>query len=146
MLTLAVLVWFINQFMWGPVTKAMQARTQRIADGLSAAERGKHELELSQQRAAKDIREAKQQAAEIIANANKQSTEIVEASKEEGRMEGKRQLDAAKAEIDQEKSRAKEQLREEVMVLAIAVAEKVLAREINASVHADFVQDMLKKI
>jgi len=145
-LTFAVLVWFVNRYLWGPVTQTLQSRTAKIADGLAAGERGKHELELAQQRSAKDLRVSKQQSAEIIAAAHKQATEIIEAAKEEARVEGQRQLDAAKAEIDQEKSRAKEQLREEVIGIALLAAEKILSREINAAAHGEFIEKMIKTL
>jgi F-type H+-transporting ATPase subunit b len=145
-LTLAVLVWFINRYLWVPLTQAMQARTAKIADGLAAAERGKHELELAEHGAADRLRKAKQDAAEVIAKANKQATEIIEDAKEQARAEGQRQLEAAKAEIDQEKSRAKEQLREEVISLALLTAEKVLAREINAAAHNDLIATLVKQL
>lgn len=146
MFTFLVLVWFVNQFLWGPMTKMMQERKARIADGLAAGERGKHELELAKKKAADDIRDAKRQAADILAGAKKQATENIEESKEQARIEGQKQLDAAKAEIEQERSRAREQLREEVVTLATVMAEKVLAREIDASAHSDFVKQEMQKI
>lgn len=145
-ITLFVLVWFIHQFLWGPVTRMMEARATRIADGLAAAERGKHELALSEQRAAERLRQAKQDAAEIIANANKRANEIIEESKEQGRLEGQRQLEAAKAEIAKETNQAKEHLREQVIHLALACAEKVLTREIDATIHNEYLTKMLKEV
>lgn len=146
MLTFAVLVWFINQYLWGPLIQVMSDRSKRIADGLSASERGKHELELAEKRAAERLREAKQQAADIIARANKRATEIVEESKETGHAEGQRQLDAARMEIAQETNRAKEQLRTQLSGLVITGVEKILEREVDASVHSDFVAKLAKKL
>lgn len=146
MATFAVLIWFVNRYLWGPVTQAMQTRTKRIADGLAAAERGAHELESAKKRSAEDIRKARQEAAEIISAAHKQAGEIVEASKADAKIEGQRQLDAAKAEIELEKSRAREQLREEVVNLAILSAEKVLAREIDVAAHNEFINQMIKQL
>lgn len=146
LLTFGVLVWFVMRYLWEPMTQMMQDRTKRIEEGLSAGERGKHELELSQQKAADNLRKAKQDAAEIIASANKQASEIVEEAKNDARAEGQRQLHAAQAEIEQEKSRAKEQLREEVASLALACAEKVLAREVSADAHGEFIDQMIKEL
>ncbi len=145
-LTFMVLFLFIQKFLWGPVTQMMANRTKRIAEGLAAAERGKHELALSEQRAAERLRQAKQEVADIISQANKRADEVVEEAKEQGRLEGLRQLEAAKAEIVQEGSRAKEHLREEVVRLSLACAEKILAREINAEVHNEFVQQLIKQL
>lgn len=143
-LTFGVLVWFLTRYLWGPMTQMMQARAARIANGLEAAERSKHELELAKQHAADSLRAAKQQAAEVIAGANKQATVIIDQAKEQARIEGQRQLDVAVAEIEQEKSRARQELRTEVVSLALATAEKILAREINPSVHGEYLDNMLK--
>ncbi len=48
MVTFAVLVWFVMRFLWEPMTSMMAERTTRIADGLAAAERGKHEQQLAE--------------------------------------------------------------------------------------------------
>jgi F-type H+-transporting ATPase subunit b len=145
-ITFLVLFLFIQKFLWGPVTQMMAARTQRIADGLEAAERSKQDLKHAEQHAAGLLRQAKQDTAEIIAAANKRGDEIVEEAKEQARLEGQRQLDVAKAEIEQETNRAKEHLREQVVNLALACAEKVLAREINADAHNQFIQTMIKQL
>jgi len=146
MLTFAVLVWFINQFLWSPLIQVMSDRSKRIADGLSASERGKHELELAEKRAAERLREAKQQAADIIARANKRATEIVEEAKETGHAEGQRQLEAARMEITQESNRAKEHLRTQLGALVMVGVEKILEREVDANSHSDFVAKLAEKL
>ncbi|NJO17771.1 MAG: F0F1 ATP synthase subunit B [Thioploca sp.] len=145
-LTFMVLVGFVWKFLWGPVTQMMAARSTRIAQGLAAAERGKHELELSEQRAAERLRDAKQDAAEIITAANKRAHEIIEEAKEQARLEGQRQLELAQAEIEQEANRAKENLREHVVNLSLLMSEKILGREIDASAHHNFLDNMIKEL
>ncbi len=130
-LTFAALVWFINRFLWGPLTRMMADRSKRIADGLAAAERGQHEQELAEKRAMEVLHGAKGQAAEIISQAQRRAGEIIEEAKNDARGEGERLLQAARAEIDQEVNRAREQLRSQVASLAVAGAERVLAREID---------------
>lgn len=146
MITFAVLVWFINRYLWGPMTQMMDDRKNRIADGLAAAERGKHEQELAEKRAAELLKEAKQQAAEIIAQAQKRSNEIVDESKDAARIEGDRLITAANAEIDQEINRAKEQLRSQVVSLAVGGASKVLGREIDAKAHDDLLKELAAQL
>lgn len=146
MLTFAVLVWFVMRFLWEPMTKMLESRSKRIADGLAAAERGRHELGLAEQRSAEHLRTAKQQAAEIVVQANKRANEIIEEAKELARAEGQRQLEAAKAEIEQEINRAKEHLREQFVGLVMNTAEKVLEKEINAQLHGEFVAKLAEKL
>lgn len=134
-LVFAVLVWFIKGVLWEPMLKVLEDRKRRIADGLAAAERGQHEQELAEQRARERLNEAKQQAAEIISMAQRRANEIIEEAKTDARTEGQRLKDAASAEIEQETNRAREHLRKQVASLAIAAAEQVLEREIDAQEH-----------
>jgi F-type H+-transporting ATPase subunit b len=145
-ITFGVLVWFVQRFLWGPLTNMMDERKKRIADGLAQAERGKHEQELAEQRAKEFIKEAKVQAAEVIAQAQKRAGEVFEEAKADARAEGERLLAAAQAEIERERNQAREKLREQVAVLALAGAEKILQREINADAHKDIVHSLAQQI
>lgn len=139
-------VWFTMKFVWPPIMSALEERKKKIADGLAAAERGKHEQALAEQRAAEVITEAKQEASNIIAQAQKRANEIVEEAKETARTEGDRIVASANAEIEQEVNRAKESLRGQVVSIAVAGAGKVLKREIDAKAHDDLLQDLVSQI
>lgn len=141
-----LLIWFVNKFLWGPLSKMMADRQKRIADGLAAAERGKHEQELAEKHAKETLHKAKTQAAEIIAQAEKRASEIVEEAKGTGRVEAERLIIGARAEIDQEVNRAKEDLRGQVVTIAIAGAEKILGREIDAKAHGDLLNQLVAQI
>jgi len=132
-----ILAWFTMKFVWPPIVKALDERAKKIADGLAAAERGKHDLELATKRSADALREGKEKAAESIAQADKRALQIIEEAKAQAKAEGERILAAARADVEQEVVRAKEQLRERVADLAVAGAEKILRREIDAKAHAD---------
>ncbi len=144
--TFAVLVFFVWRFLWGPLSRVLEERTKRIADGLAAAERGKHEQELAERRAADVIKEARSEAQEIIARGEKRATEIIEESKSEARAEGERILTAARAEIEQELNRAREGLRAQVAALAVAGAERILSREIDQSAHTGMLDDLVTRL
>lgn len=132
----ALFVWFCMSFVWPPIVGALVARQKLIADGLAAGDRGRHELELSAKKATQELRTAKEKASDIIAQAEKRASEIVEEAKGNAKTEGDRIITGAKAEIDQEVNRAKEGLRQQVSALAVAGAEKILRREIDAKAHA----------
>ena len=146
MLTFIVLVWFVMRYLWGPLTKMLEDRQKRIADGLAAGERGKHQKEVAEKRAKELLQDAKAQAAEIVAQAQKRAGEIVEESKVQAKDEGKRMLVSAQAEIEQETNRAREQLRDQVATLAIAGAEKILTREINADAHKAILDELVQQV
>lgn len=141
-----VFVWFVMQYVWPPVINALNERKKTIAAGLAAAERGKHEQELAEKHATEVIHEAKEKAAEIIAQAQKRGSEIVDEAKELARAEGERIKQAASAEIEQEVTRAREQLRGQVVNLAVVGAGKVLKRELDAKTHDDLLQDLVAQL
>lgn len=145
-LTFIVFVWFCMKFVWPPIMNALHERKTKIADGLAAAERGAHEQELAQKKAAEVLHEAKQQAQDIINQAQKRASEIVEESKETARTEGERIIATAQAEIEQEVNRAREELRGQVASLAVAGAGKILKREIDAKANEDLLKDLVAQI
>jgi F-type H+-transporting ATPase subunit b len=145
-ISFAFFVWFCMKFVWPPIMSALEERKKKIADGLAAAERGKHEQELAEQRAKEVISEAKQEASNIIAQAQKRASEIVEEAKETARTEGERIVTAANAEIEQEVNRAKEHLRGQVVSIAVAGAGKVLNRELDDKAHDDLLKDLVSQI
>jgi F-type H+-transporting ATPase subunit b len=136
-ITFVIFVWFCMKYVWPPIMNALDARKKLIADGLAAADRGKHELELAAKRAGDNMRDAKAQATEVIAQAEKRATQIIEQANMDGKEAGERQLASAQANIAQETNRARESLREQVALLAVAGAEKILRREVNVQTHAD---------
>jgi F-type H+-transporting ATPase subunit b len=146
LLSFVVFVWFTMRFVWTPIMGALETRKKEIAAGLAAAERGQHEQELAEDRAKEVLHEAKAQAAEIVSQAQKRGMEIVDEAKTNARTEGERILTAAKAEIEQESNRAREQLRTKVSELAISGAEKILRKEINAEAHKDIVDALAQEI
>jgi F-type H+-transporting ATPase subunit b len=145
-ITFIVFVWFCMKFIWPPVMHALEERRKKIADGLAAAEHGRHEQELAEERAKEIIREAKDQAGEIITRADKRAVEIVEEAKGDAREEGARLLTAARAEIDQEVNRAREALRGKVVSIALAGDSKVLEREVDESAHGELLNKLAAEI
>ncbi|MCW8956090.1 MAG: F0F1 ATP synthase subunit B [Gammaproteobacteria bacterium] len=139
-------VWFVMKYIWPPLIAALDERKKTIADGLAAAERGKHEQELAEKAAEKHIKVAKEQASEIVTQAQKRASEIIEEAKDGAKEEAGRIKAAATAEIDQEVNRAKEHLRQQVAGITIAGAEKILKREIDEKAHGNIVDELIAQI
>ena len=137
---------FCMKYIWPPITQALQERKKKIADGLAAADRGKHEKQLAEERARETLRKAKEQASEILARADKRGTEIVDEAKGDARDEGKRLLTAAQAEIEQEINRVKHDLRTQVVAIALQGAGKVLEREVDAATHNELMHKLAAEI
>ncbi|OFZ69119.1 MAG: F0F1 ATP synthase subunit B [Betaproteobacteria bacterium RBG_16_56_24] len=145
-LTFAILIWFTVKFVWPPLLAAVESRQKTIADGLAYAERAKHDLDLAAKRSADILREAKEKAGEIVNHGEKRASEIIEAAKVQAKIEGDRIIIGAKAEIDQEVFRAREQLRTQVSVIALAGASKILGREIDVKAHNDLLDKLVAEI
>ena len=142
----AIFIWFTVKFVWPPLRTAIDNRQKTIADGLAAAERGKHDLDLASRRSADMLRETKDKSGEILAQAERRAQQIIEEAKAAARVEAEKVVASAKAEIDQEAERAKQALRERVAELAVAGAEKILKREVNAGTHADMLTALKQEL
>ena len=136
-IAMLVFVWFCMKFIWPPLLGAIEERQEKITEGLAAADKGQESLEKATVEAEGIIDEARKQATSILDQAHARAGEIVAEGKSDGVKEHDRQLDAAKAEIEQEANRAREELRGQVSAIAIASAEKILQREIDDKQHED---------
>ena len=145
-IAMIVFVWFCMKFIWPPLLEALEDRQKQIEDGLAAADRGEEKLVKAQAEAEEIIAEARQQATTILNQANGRANEIVADGKSDGVKERERQLTAATAEIEQEANRAREELRGQVSAVAIAGAEKILNREIDAKTHADILGKLAQEL
>ena len=132
-----ILVAFTMKFVWPPITKALDERAQKIADGLSAADRAKSELSAANQRVEAQLSAARTDAAQRLADAERLAQSMVEEAKGRANEEAAKIVAAAKAEAEQESIKAREALREQVAQLAVKGAEQILRREVNANVHAE---------
>ena len=139
-------IWFCAKLVWPPLLRAIEARQKQVAEGLAAGEQGRKSLEESSRQAERAIQEARARAAEIVAQAEKRGSQVVEEAKAAAKAEGDREKAAAKADIQQEAQRAREQLRAQVAALAVAGAEKILRREVDAKAHAELLDGIKKQL
>ncbi len=142
----AIFIWFTVRFVWPPLMRAVEERQQRIADGLAAAERGKQELEQAQKRAVEEMRKARESNADMRTNAEKQAAQIVDEARQESARIIAQARTAAEAEAAAAAQRVKEQLRERLADLAIAGAERILRREIDAKKHAELLANLKQEL
>ncbi|OUS06462.1 F0F1 ATP synthase subunit B [Gammaproteobacteria bacterium 42_54_T18] len=145
-ISFAIFVFFCLKFVWPPLIAAMNERKEKIAAGLQDADQAAGDLELAKEKAAQTLREAKQQAAELIEQANKRGTQLIDEAKDQARSEGERLKVAAQGEIEQEVNRAKESLRAQVAVLAVAGAEKILNTSVDQSAHSEMLEKLAAEL
>ena len=141
-----VFVWFCMKYIWPPILNAIEERQQQIADGLAAAEQGEEKLDQARAEADEIVADARTQATSILDQAHARANEIVADGKSDGVKERDRQLTAAKAEIEQEANKAREELRGQVSAIAISSAEKILNREIDGKAHEDILGKLAQEL
>jgi|SRR6266850_562774 len=145
-ITFAAFIWFTVKFVWPFMLRAIEARQKTIADGLAAAEQGRRALETSTREADLEIKRARERATALLSQAEKRAVQIVEEAKVAAKEEGGREIAAAKAEIEQQVTRAREQLRDRVASLAVAGAEKILRREVDAKAHGELLESIKRQL
>jgi F-type H+-transporting ATPase subunit b len=145
-IAMIVFVWFCMKFIWPPLLAAIEERQEKIAEGLAAAEQGAERLDEAKAEAEEIVQDARRQATQILDQANARANEIVAEGKASGVKERERQLSAAKAEIEQEANKAREELRGQVSAIAIAGAERILKREIDAASHDDILGELAREL
>ncbi|MDO8717692.1 MAG: F0F1 ATP synthase subunit B [Polaromonas sp.] len=133
----AILVWFTMKFVWPPITKALDERAQKIADGLAAADKAKSELATANKRVEAELSTSRNETAVRLADAERRGQAIVEEAKAKATEEASKIIAAAQVEAGQQTVKAREALREQVALLAVKGAEQILRKEVNAGVHAD---------
>src|SRR4051812_4175458 len=142
----ALFIAFTVKFIWPYMLRAIEARQKTIADGLAAAEQGRRSLESSTRQAEDALAQARGRAAEILSQAERRGAQLIEEARGAAKEEGGREMAAAKAEIAQQLTRAREQLRDQVASLAVAGAEKILRREIDAKAHAELLDSIKQQL
>ena len=133
----AILVWFTMQFIWPPITKALDDRAEKIRDGLASADKAKAELANANKKVDEQLAQTRGETTLLMAAAEKRATAMVDEARTRATEEGAKIIALAKAEAGQESLKAREALRSQVAALAIMGAEAILKREVDAGVHAE---------
>ena len=142
----AILVWFTMKFVWPPIVKALDERANKIADGLAAADKAKADLSLAEKKVVEELRKARESAGDVRSSAEKQASHLIDDARAEAARIIAAAREAAEAEAGAATQRAKEALRDQVAHLAVAGAEKILRREINAQVHAELLANLKQEL
>ncbi len=145
-LVFLILGWITMKFIWPPLIAAIEERQRKIAEGLASAEKGEKSLAEAHNAANEIVKDARVQATKIIDQANRRSNELVDEARGTALAEGQRLVSEAREEVTLEKSRARQQLSQEVAALAVAGASKLLGREIDAKAHADILEQLAGEI
>lgn len=137
MIVFFVLGWVTMKYVWPPLTKAIEERRQKIAEGLAAAEKSKTDLAQTQAKVSAMQESAKAELNLRTTEVEKQGALIIEQARQQAEIERTRIVEQAKQEALQEAQRIRDALRNEVAILAVQGASQILKREVDEKVHAD---------
>lgn len=141
-----ILWWFTMKFVWPPITKALDERASKIADGLAAADKAKLELANANKSVQEQLSQSRDEIAKRLSDAEKRGNALVEDAKSRATVEADKIVADAKAEAAQLIVQAREALREQVAGLAVKGAEQILRREVSAQVHADLLSRLKSEL
>jgi F-type H+-transporting ATPase subunit b len=145
-IAMIVFVWFCMKYIWPPLVGAIETRQKEIAEGLAAAEKGQNSLTEAKVEADKVIAAARDQARSIVEQANSRADALVEDARAEGAVQRQRELDEGQAQLELERNRLREELRSQVAAIAVAGAERLLAREIDANAHRELLDQLAREL
>lgn len=143
-ITFAVLVWVVMKFVWPPLMNAVETRQKEIADGLAAGERGRQELADAERERAAILSEAREKSSTLIHESEQRGNALVEAAKQEAESEKVRIVESGRREVAAERVAMQREMEEQLGLLILSGAEKVLRREVDASAHQEIIDSMKK--
>jgi F-type H+-transporting ATPase subunit b len=137
---------FTMKLVWPPIVRALDERAKKIADGLAAADKAKSDLTLAEKKAVEELRKARESAGDVRASAEKSASQLVDEARAEATRIIAQARRAAEAEADVAAQHARDELRDQVAMLAVVGAEKILRREINPRVHAELLANLKQEL
>ncbi|MDE3942579.1 F0F1 ATP synthase subunit B [Glaesserella parasuis] len=146
LIAFALFVWFCMKFVWPPLIKAIETRQANIADALASAENAKQEQADTKVLVEQELAKAREEAQHIIDLATKRRNEILESVKAEAEAEKAKIIEQGYAEVENERRRVQEELRQKVAALAVAGAEKIVGRSVDAAANNDIIDKLVAEL
>ncbi len=145
-LTFLVLVGLLAKFAWRPLLQALDARQQTIAASLEEAQRARQELERIQRESAQMMAQARVEAEGIIARSRSDADTLREELKQKARAEAASIVKNAERQIQMETARAIQQIRTEAVDLSVAIASKILRRQVSKEDNQALIEETLRQV
>jgi F-type H+-transporting ATPase subunit b len=145
-LTFLILVALLARFAWRPLLQALERRQATIAQSLEDAQRARQELERLQRESAKIMAQARAEAESILARSRADAEALREELKQKARTEAAAIVKNAERQIQLETARAVQQIRHEAVDLSVAIASKILRRQVTREDNEALIQEALKRV
>lgn len=146
LIAFALFVWFCMKYVWPPFISAIETRQAKIADALASAEKAKQEQADTKVLVEQELAKAREEAQNIIDLATKRRNEILDSVQAEAEAEKAKIIEQGYAEVESERKRVQEELRQKVAALAVAGAEKIVGRSIDAAANNDIIDKLVAEL
>ena len=146
MLNFFILVWILARFAYKPLVSMMQERKERIAKDLADAQAARNEAEQFKADYAAQIANARQEAQQIVEKAVQQAEATTREQLAAAREQIEREKERARQDIVNERDRAMNNLRNEVISLSVAMATKVVAKDMDSETNTKLIEDAIAKL
>ena len=146
MLNFFILVWILHRFAYKPLVGMMNARKEQIANDLASAEQSRLEAEQIKADYAAQIAKARQEAQEIVEKAHHQAKVSTAEEVAAVRSQIETEKERARQDIAIERDRAMNSLRNEVVSLSVAMACKVVAKDMNGETNTKLIEDAIRQL
>jgi F-type H+-transporting ATPase subunit b len=144
--TFLVLLALLAKFAWKPLLQALESREETIRKSLDDAQQARQELERLNQESAQMIAKARLEADAIVARSRTDAERLKEDMRQEARAESATIVKNAERQIQLETGRALEQIRHEAVDLSIAIASKVIGRNLSKDDNERLIEDALRQV
>ena len=140
-------IYFVaKKFLIGPVMKIIEDRQKEIDDMYAGATAALESAKATELEYKDKLSAAMETGERIVRDATARGQEKEEQIIRQANLEASQLLDKAAADIAREKKKAINEAKDEISVIAVAIAEKVVARELNAADQADLVESFIGKL
>ena len=125
------LLLLLRKFAWKPILNAVEEREENIKSALEGAERAKQEMLNLQADNEKILKEARIERDALLKEAREMKDNIVNQAKEEAQVQANKLMEQTKAAIENEKAKAISDMKKQMGDLSVAIAEKVVKKELS---------------
>ena len=144
--TFLVLLALLAKFAWTPLLTALQARQEGITQSLDAAKRAREEVEQVKRESAEIIKRAHAEASTIVSSSRADAERLREEAKQKARTEAAAIVAAAERQVQAEMARARDEVKREAVDLSVAIASKLIRRNISADDNRAMIDEMIRSL
>ncbi|MCC7532634.1 MAG: F0F1 ATP synthase subunit B [Bacteroidia bacterium] len=146
-LSFLILMFLLTKFAWKPITAALKEREESIEGALKQAEIAREQMQALKNDNERLLNEARAERDRLLKEAGEMKDQILAKAKNDAKAEGDKMIAAAKDAIEREKLTAMNQLKTQVAILSVEMAEKVLRKQLEDRAQQEaFVNDTIKSI